>query len=170
MAEPAHAPRKIRSVWPPLVLLGAAVGYAIWAQDYGSVPRLMPTLVGGATAILAVLDLLSRLDNQLGAALRLTLGADFRNREMTHDPKLSHEAAMIGWMAGCIMAMLIIGILPAVPIFIALYMRYWGEQPWLQSAISALIVLAFVVAVFELLLDYQLYRGVLFDPKGFGAW
>jgi len=170
MAAPETVPAKVRSIWPPLVLLAAALGYAWWAQDYGQVPRMMPTLVGLATAFLAMLDLLSRLKNRLGAVLRLTLGADFMNPEMGHDPPLGREAAVILAMLGCVLAMLMIGILPTVPLFILLYMRFWGGRPWLASLISSAVVLAFVIAVFELALDYELYRGVLFDPRGFDSW
>jgi hypothetical protein len=168
MSDPV--PAKIKSVWPPLLLLLMSLGYAYWAQDYGDIPRLMPTLVGLATAGLAVLDLLSRFDTRLGRALQLTLGADFERREMSHDPSLASEARQLGWMVGCIVALLMIGILPTVPLFILAYMRFSGGQPWMRSALSALFVLIFVTVVFEVLLDYSLYRGVLFDPRGFGAW
>ena len=57
-----------------------------------------------------------------------------------------------------------------VILFVALYMRVQGARPWMQSIIAAMIVLGFVTLVFEYLLDYSLYRGVIFDPKGFGAW
>ncbi len=170
MAKLQEVPRKVRSVWPPLLLLALSVGYAVWAQKYGDVPRLMPTIVGVATAILAVLDLLSRFDTRVGNFLKVAMGADFANREMNHDPSLRAEAAQIGWMMGCIVAMLTIGILPTIPLFIAGYMRLSGGRPWVSSALSALIVLAFVTLVFELLLDYELYRGVLFDERGFDSW
>ena len=154
-------PPKIRSVWPPLLILAVSLGYVVWAQDYGRVARLMPVLVGVATAVLAVLDLLSRFDGRLGAALRLTLGADFNNREMPHDPRLGREVALFGWMLGCLVAIWLIGILPTVPLFIAGYMRLWGQRPWLVSILSGVAVLAFVTFVFELLLGTQLYRGLL---------
>ncbi|MCG6901255.1 MAG: tripartite tricarboxylate transporter TctB family protein [Rhodobacter sp.] len=170
MTQNETVPRKIRSIWPPLVLMLAAIGMVIWAQDYGRGSRLMPTVVGSLTAVLCVLDLLSRLDNGLGAALRLALGADFRNREMSHDPALRAELGMIGWMVGFIVVMLGIGILPTVPLFIAAYMRLQGKRSWTSAILSALLVFGFVLLVFEILLGTTLYRGVLFDPKGFGAW
>ena len=170
MADPFDVPRKVRSIWPPLLLLALSVGYAVWAQKYGDVPRLMPTIVGVATAILAVLDLLSRFDTRVGNFLKVAMGADFANREMGHNPGLRDEVVQIGWMVGCILGILTIGILPTIPLFIASYMRLFGGRPWLSCALSALLVLAFVTLTFEVLLDYTLYRGVLFDPKGFGAW
>ncbi|POF34499.1 tripartite tricarboxylate transporter TctB family protein [Roseibium marinum] len=170
MSDIDLVPEKIRSLWPPVILMLLSAAFTAWAQRYGDTPRLMPTLAGVATTVLALLDLLSRFDNRLGAGLRLALGADFRNREMTHDPAVAREAGQIGWMVACVVAMLVIGILPAIPLFITLYMRFWGRQPWIPSLIAAFVVLGFVSVVFEVLLDYTLYRGVLFDPKGFHAW
>lgn len=170
MTEIPDVPRKIRSVWPPLVLMLAAIGIVLWARDYGAGPRLMPTIVGALTAALCGLDILSRLETRLGAALRTALGADFRNREMSHDPPLREELILIGWMVGFILLMLGVGILPTVPLFIAAYMRLQGRQSWIRAAVSALVVFGFVYLVFEGLLGTTLYRGVLFDPKGFGAW
>ncbi|SLN63974.1 Tripartite tricarboxylate transporter TctB family protein [Roseivivax jejudonensis] len=157
------APRKIRSIWPPLLLIAVSVGYVVWAQRYGATPRMMPTIVGVATAILSVLDLLSRFDNGLGSALRAALGADFRNREMAHDPPLRSEAAMLGWMLVAIAAVWVIGLLPTVPLFIAAFMRVWGGQSWRASLLTAAGVLVFVVLVFEVLLDYSLYRGIVWE-------
>jgi hypothetical protein len=170
MSEPFIAPAKVRSIWPPILLFALAVAYTWGAQDYGRIPRLMPTTVGISMAVLAVLDLLSRFDTALGRAIQVTLGADFGSPEMNHDPALRQELAIIGAMLGCVVAMLMIGILPTIPLFIALYMRFWGHRSWLSSLITAVLVLAFVAAVFELALGTTLYRGVLFDPRGFSRW
>ena len=69
--------------------------------------------------------------------------------------------ALFGWMLGCLVAIWLIGILLTVPLFIAGYMRLWGQRPWLVSILSGVAVLAFVTFVFELLLGTQLYRGLL---------
>lgn len=170
MIPEREVPAKIRSAWPPLILGAMAAGVTLWAQRYGPVPRLLPTVVGVSLLVLCALDLASRFDTRAGAVLRATLGADFRNREMGHDPVLRAELVQIGWMAGCILLMLAIGILPTVPVFIALYMRRVGGRPWIASILAGLAVLLFVTVVFEMLLDYALYRGLLFDPKGISAW
>jgi hypothetical protein len=163
-------PAKIRSIWPPLILLTLSLGYALWAQDYSAVPSLMPTLVGLATSALAVLDLLSRFDTRVGRALQLTMGADFERREMSHDPELRDEIKQVGWTIGCILGMLLIGILPTVPLYIFAYMYVSGRQSLTSSTLSAMSAVIFVTVVFEVLLDTTLYRGALFDAKGFAGW
>jgi len=170
MARNDTTPRHIRSIWPPLLLFALSAGYVVWAQRYGFVPRLVPTIMGTATAILCLIDLVSRLDTALGRAVRVAMGADFDNREMAHDPPVRSEAGQILWMVGCILLMLFIGILPTVPLFILAYMVAFGRRPRGQSLLSALLVFGFVYVVFELLLDYELYRGALFDSAGIAGW
>jgi hypothetical protein len=170
MSDPFIAPAKVRSIWPPILLFVLSVVYTWGARDYGRIPRLMPTTVGISMAVLAVLDLLSRFDTSIGRAIQVTLGADFRRPEMNHDPALRHELAIFGAMVGCVVGMLTIGILPTIPVFIALYMRLWGQRSWMSSLITAALVLAFVVAVFELALGTTLYRGLIFDDRGVSGW
>lgn len=126
MVETQDVPKNIRSVWPQMVL---AVGFVIWAQDYGCIPRLMPTLIGSATALLCGLDILSRFDNRLGRMLQLVLGADFWNRKMGHDPFLRDEVIQVCWMIFAIISMLFIGILSTVPLFVIGYMHVFGDRP-----------------------------------------
>lgn len=170
MSDTPVAPAKVRSIWPPLVLCGLGVGYTLWAQDYSRGPRLMPTCVGVSIAVLAVIDFLSRFDSAVGRAIQLTLGADFSSPEMSHDPTLRDESVILGVMVFCVAAMLTIGILPTIPVFIVAYMRFWGQRSWLSSLLTAAFVLAFVVAVFELALGTTLYRGLVFDPRGIRGW
>jgi predicted permease len=66
--------------------------------------------------------------------------------------------------------MMFIGILPSIFIFVLVYMRYQGKQSWRNSILASIGNLLFVVAVFEVLLQYNLYRGALFDSRGFDAW
>jgi hypothetical protein len=49
-------------------------------------------------------------------------------------------------------------------------MRYQGKQSWRNSLLASIGSLLFVIGVFEILLQYNLYRGALFDPRGFDAW
>lgn len=168
--EESKVPRAVRSVYPPLLLIGLAAAYVWWSRDYRAGPALVPAIVGIGTMVLAAIDLLSRLDLPAAGMIRDYLGADFRNREMQHDPDMRDELMQFGWIVGCVAAMLTIGFLPAIPLFVFLYMRVQGRRPLRTSLIGGAVVLAFVVVVFEFLLDYALYRGVLFDDDGFDSW
>ena len=165
-----HVPRAVRSIFPPLVLIGIAIMMIIWSQRYNETARLVPLLVSYSLLILALIDLVCRFDRPFIGPLRDFWGADFENREMKHDPQPAAEVSQVIWITGCVAGMMLIGILPTVPFFIFFYIVINGGRPWLESLIVTAIVFAFVYIVFEMLLDYQLYRGAFFDERGFAGW
>ena len=165
-----HVPKAVRSLYPPLVLIAAAIVMIVWSQSYNETARLVPLLVCYALLVLAIFDLICRFDTPVFRPLRDFWGADFQNREMKHDPQPSAEVVQVVWVIGCVAGMMLIGILPTLPLFIFLYMAVNGRRPWLESVVVTAIVFVFVYVVFEILLAYPLYRGVLFDERGFQAW
>jgi hypothetical protein len=130
----------------------------------------VPLIVGYATFILCLLDLASRFGGRFAGYLRVFLGADFRQLEMQHSPRLSRELTQAGWMVLCAAGMLFVGILPTVPLYVLLSMRFNGGRPWRAAVTAALAAGSFTYIVFEVLLSYRLYRGVLFDERGFDTW
>lgn len=165
-----RAPRLVRSVAAPIVMIVVSAGMLAWSSTYNETARQVPMLVAGTMVILSLIDLVCRFDLPVLEPLRDFWGADFRNREMRHNPRVAREVAQIIWMIACVTAMMVIGILPAVPAFVLFYMVFNGRRPVFESAATAAIVFAFVFVVFEVLLEYRLYRGVLFSARGFADW
>ena len=170
LETPDDAPKAVRSIYPPLVLIAAAIGMIVWSQRYNETASLVPLLVSYTLLILAVFDLVCRFDAPFIGPLRDFWGADFQNREMKHDPSPAAEVSQVLWIAGGVAGMMLIGILSTIPIFILFYIIINGRRPWLESLIVTAIVFAFVYVVFEMLLNYQLYRGAFFDERGFQGW
>jgi len=170
MTESNQTPALVRSPLVPVTLFLLSAGYAIWSNHLSEIPRMMPFLVAVVTALLCAFDFLARGDSLFAQKIGHWLGADFSNREMKHNPAISAEIAMLLWMVLCVGLMMFIGILPSVFVFVLIYMRYQGKQSWRNSVIASIGSLLFVVLVFEILLQYNLYRGALFDPRGFDAW
>lgn len=168
--EDSRAPKAVRSVWPAVILAAFSVLMIVWSHRYSETARLVPLLVGWAMLGLCVIDILSRLDLPFSQLLRDFWGADFRNREMKHNPRWTAEVAQALWMTGCVVGMLTIGILPSVPLFVMAYMAFHGGRRWIECVAAGAIVFGFVYVVFEVLLEYELYRGVLFDERGFSNW
>lgn len=164
------APRVVRSVAAPLVLIAVSLVLLIWSSTFNQTARQVPMLVAGAMLVLSVFDFVCRFDVPALRPLRDFWGADFRNREMRHNPRWTAEVKQILWMFACVTAMLLIGFLPAVPLFVFLYMVVNGRRPLVESLATAAIVFGFVYVVFEVLLDYELYRGALFDARGISGW
>ena len=160
----------VRSVYPPIVWLTFCAGFVAWSYDLDSVSRAAPLLVGYAGLVLGALDLVSRFEGRAPNAVRITMGAGFSHPEITHNSKLSAELVQVGWMTLFVVMLLFIGVLPAVPVYVLASMRINGRRTWKESVIASVATLAFVFVVFEVLLAFELYRGVLFDERGFDRW
>lgn len=148
-------------IWPPLFLLAVSIVMVWWSAQYGPEARLLPLIVSLAVSVLSLFDLASRFSGRLAQLVRVTLGADFNNREMKHDPEWRAELGQVAWMSGCVLLMLLIGILPGAPLFVFAYMWLQGRQHVSASLVAAVLVFAALGLVFEILLAYPLYRGLL---------
>ncbi len=160
----------VRSVYPPIVWLVLCAGFVVWSYDLDDVSRAAPLLVGYAGLVLGALDLISRFEGAVPEAVRITMGAGFSHPEITHNPKVSAELTQFGWMTFFVVLLLFIGLLPAVPIYVLASMRNNGRRTWKESVVASVATLAFVFIVFEVFLAFELYRGVLFDERGFDRW
>jgi len=165
--EDGEIPEGINSIYPPILLL-IVVGLIIyWSYDYGETARRLPLLISTGTLILIVLDLLSRFRGRLGEWIHLALGAGFQDREMQQYPRWQAEIMQFVWVACCVISMALIGILPTIPVFIFLYMVIQGKQKVSFSLMIAALILTVVGLVFEVFLEYDLYRGMLLNRDGF---
>ena len=163
-------PAAVASIWPAAVLLAVALGMFAWSETYSQQAAQFPAMVAMLMILLAILDLLSRVKGRLGDLVRRIGGAGFDRREMTHNPTARAEWSLVLWIAGAFAAMAVIGILPATPLFCTLFTRYRGQRSWRAALTVGVAVLAFQYVIFEWLLDYQLYRGLILARGGVSAW
>lgn len=168
--KPTSAPPSVVSVWPALAVIAFGAAVALFAQSYSPTAARFPTLVGIALCVLGGFDLYSRLTLPGAEMIRAFWGAGFEFREMSHTPRLRDEVVQILWVVGAFVGMAVIGILPALPLFCLLYTWKQAKRPLLPSAIAAVILLIFLIAVFEWLLSYELYRGLLLSKGGLARW
>ena len=150
------------------MVLAAAVYF--WSQSFGEVAGRLPALVALTLFLLAIMDLWTRTNLPGSEFMRAFWGADFSRREMNHNPALKTECGLMAWISGCFAGMALIGILPTMPLFCVLFTLIRSRRPLKQALIVGLIVLGFEAFVFELLLDYELYRGLLFADGGLSNW
>lgn len=170
MSETAHEhdPAAVGSVYPPLLLMALSGFILIWSYQYGPVARFLPVIISTATFFLSILDLVTRIRGRVAGFLRLVLGAGFQDVEMKHSPPLREELVQSTWVVACLAGMLVIGILPAIPLFVFSYMYFQCRQEALPSLVTAIVAVAAIAGLFELLLGYDLYRGLLFGGRGLG--
>jgi len=136
-----------------LILILAVTGFVIISsltmKAFSS--KLLPLVIGGATFILAALQLAKELKN----AKTLAEG------EMTATGPVWRGYLIAGvWIGGFFFSIYLLGFMIAIAWFILVYMKKHGTS-WLTSMIYAGATTAAVYGLFEYLMKVELYRGIV---------
>jgi hypothetical protein len=125
--------------------------------------REFPALVSMAAIVLCLIDLVAHTDTAFGRRLASVMTGEV-------DPSagiLAHgawrEAVAILWLAGATLLIVVAGFLAGIPVYVFCYMVLHAGRPLRQGAIAALVTTGAIWLAFQLLLGYQLYRGLLFE-------
>lgn len=164
------APKSVTSIWPAVVPLVVAVIIFAVAQNYSEIAKRFPTMVAISLGVLSIFDIYSRTNLPGQALVSAFWGSGFERREMAHNPKLRSEFSLLAWLVFAFGAMAVVGILVAVPLFVTLYVWLRSKRPIGQALITGLVLFGFEFVVFEWLLNYDLYRGLILTGEGFSAW
>jgi len=171
-----HAQFSTDNVFPAALLILFLVMLS-QSFDWAFAARIVPTIVGIGAILFCSLSLINDifgLHERNGAAAAAGTGeavvgapddGDDRARSQkihmdiasktAHLPGsiiLSRGFMFFGWMAGFMLVMWIIGLIPAVPIFILAYMRFEGEEKWRIAVPMAASVVVLIYVVFDQLL------------------
>ena len=126
------------------------------------VSKLLPLVIGSSVLVLAAVGLWRDIK---GTDRRGTgfSGSDTSSQEMTK--KEWHRYLLAGaWVAGFYLAVYLLGLLTAIPLFIFAYMKAHDTR-WFVAIAFALISTAFIYGVFEIALRVELYRGLVFSLR-----
>ena len=149
---------------PALGLLAVTVGYLAQAYTYAPQSRLMPAGVAWAMLALLVLDLAARSRTRLGYAVNRWLNSAGVSRGAPKDDSprpLGRQIAAVLWVAGFTLALALVGILAAVPLYVFASLRLRGRRPFgLCLAVSGGTALL-IWLLFAVVLRIDLYPGLL---------
>jgi hypothetical protein len=123
--------------------------------------REFPLLVTSAAVVLCVLDVLAYTATPLGRSIALVLSGDAPRPAAGARYGLRPEAAAIAWIVAGTAAMVLAGFLAGIPIYVFGYMVLYAGRTIREGAIAAAATTVCTWVGFELLLDYELYRGAL---------
>ena len=70
---------------------------------------------------------------------------------------------IVAWLAVFCVLVFLIGFLLTIPVYVVLFLRYFGRLSWQRCAIAAVAVWTLVYASLKFLLHRILFEGVLFD-------
>jgi hypothetical protein len=150
---------------PAAALFIVTIVYLITAYGYSPIARAVPAGVAWAMLVLVVLDLVSRTRTKLGTTLMHWLnpaGEAAKHEGDIRYPALKQLGAVL-WVGAFAVLMVLIGILYAVPVYVfgSLFLR--GRRSLLLSGVVAAGATLMIWILFDLVLQLELYPGVLFS-------
>lgn len=151
-----------------LAVLGTAF---VWSLSYGPETGALPQLVSGVSAAAVVVYLITL--SAAGRRVRRAAATAVVPAEIPAEVEQTLDAAVvrqqpvgslgIGLMLPAIYlsAYILLGIVPAVFLFIAGYSWWFGKVRWYKAILAGGAVALAVYLVFYYVFPYPLYRGVL---------
>jgi hypothetical protein len=139
-------------------LMVFTLGYLALDMTYKPALRMVPALVAWIMVILLAIDLTSRSDTDLGRALKRRLNP-VPDRP---DYPLGRQIDAACWVAGFAAALVLIGILAAVPLFVFAFLHWRGKLGIAASLVGGAGATIFIWLLFALMLRLALYPGLIF--------
>ena len=153
---------------PSLLAVAIAAAFLAWSYAYEGRSHTVPMLIGWSALALCLLDLAAQTDSRAGRVLYGILSGrplDSSSAPGDEAPRAARPAAACAWVAGFVALVAVIGFIAAVPAYTLAFMRLQGRMSWRRSALTAVVVAAVVWVVFEQLLRYQVFEGVVFGGQ-----
>jgi hypothetical protein len=153
----------ITDYMPALGLLAVTAIYLVTAYQYSPDARAVPAGVAWVMLILISLDLISRTQTKIGTTLMhwLNPAGDANKRDSIKRYPVLKQLVAVAWVAGFAAAMLLIGILYAVPLYVFSSLLIQGRRPVLVCVGFAAAATLMIWLLFDVVLSLDLYPGIL---------
>jgi hypothetical protein len=125
--------------------------------------REFPALVSMAAIVLCLIDLIAHTDTAIGRRLASVLTGAVAPSAGVPRHGAWRETIAVLWLTGATLLIVVAGFLAGIPVYVFGYMVLHARRPLRQGAIAALVTTGAIWLAFQLLLGYQLYRGLLFE-------
>jgi TctA family transporter len=147
--------------WSDLIYVSviALSGYAMWtASSWPWDARIGPMAVGTATLFFCTIGLLNQVfsravvqhaDYVPPASAGVYMDTAPETYGLTRPIIARRAIVFLAFILGLLAAIAVFGFLPAIPLFLVLYMRLEGKERWWVVIANATIVTAFVYVVFD---------------------
>lgn len=149
---------------PALGLLVVTAIYLATAYQYSPDARAVPAGVAWVMLALVALDLASRTRTKIGTALMhwLNPAGDANKQDAVKRYPVLKQLVAVAWVGGFAAAMLLIGILYAVPLYVFSSLLIQGRRPLPVCIGFAAIATLMIWLLFAAVLRLDLYPGILF--------
>jgi hypothetical protein len=122
--------------------------------------RTFPLIIGYSGMVLSALDILSVTNTRVGQFVTRFFGAALEEDQTKHRP-ISKEFLIFAVMGLGVFIIWLFGFLIASPVFVFLWMLVGGGKTLKLSFYVAVCTLAFIYGLFEMILKYELFQGVV---------
>jgi hypothetical protein len=94
------------------------------------------------------------------------IAIDIFSRKTAEDhPPTAKQLRAVTWLGAFALALVLIGILYAVPLYIAASLRFRGHRSWVTSLLAAAITTSGIWLLFVVVLRLDLYPGYFLAPR-----
>jgi len=143
---------------------------AVLCFSYTAESRLFPLLVIVPTIVLLALRFVSIGNPELSKILEPEAGLldiekvqRFASKEEKHENRENgwQEFAVILWVVGLLLLTFLVGIMPAIAVFIFFFVKFHGKRKIVTAAVYTAVTWIFVYVIFVVVLQTRLYGGIL---------
>lgn len=159
-----------------LVLLAFVIVTFFMALDYSYNGKLFPLIIIVTLAVMLILKIIGFVNPKIATRFdihginlpeqqsssphpKISTGEKTPSADV---PKWMREVKMVFWMGFLLSLIYLLGFLFTVPLYLFLFLRFQGRHSWLVSSVTSLAVLAFVYALFGILLSVPFPEGLVF--------
>jgi putative tricarboxylic transport membrane protein len=147
-----------------VAIMIVAAGAIVSAWGWPAKAALFPLVISIPLFLLAGAEALWAL---FGSAAQGS-ASDFKlSDHLPQSVALRRTLIAVGWIFGFFFAIVLLGFLVAVPLFVFAYLRLQGRRGWIFSAVFTLAVWAFFYGLFDRLLHLPFPAGWI--PSLFGV-
>ena len=161
------------------VFLLCVIGWAMLeASAWNFSAKIVPLIVGGMAFTFCLIGLLNEIfrkpEDATATGLESEAKQDLNQKihmdlasDTAHVPVRQiaiRGAIFFGWLLAFMGSMSVIGLIPTVPLFVIMYMRLEGPEPWRLIVPQAVLLTIFIYIVFDQLLT------IPWPPTYLGEW
>ncbi len=153
---------------PAVSGLALAVMFLVWSFAYEGRAHIVPMLIGWTAVALTVLDIFAQTNTRTGKAVRSLVSGQPLDAPVSEDAPAGRGSVR---MAACLWPVVFVGLaavlgfIAAIPVYTVAFMRLQGKFSWRRAIGAALIITAVTWIVFEQLLSYRVFEGLLFGGQ-----
>jgi hypothetical protein len=161
-AEP-EAMTRTRNLYASLLILAIAIAFQAMTYGLPANNRMVPALVGWIAIVLCVLDVIAHTETAAGRWIARVMSGSAHIAAAKPGPGLAAELRAFLWIALACAGVALFGFMWTIPVYIFAYTVIQGRKPMILAGLTALGATFSIWVAFELLLEYEIYRGLLFS-------